>query len=1428
MPPLASGEGGSRKAALTLAQLANYDDLITDILVDRVSSAVLAPPHVLGMPDCRDQTYFWTTIRKNRARYSACRGMKEEDIPNILRETVIEHGDIAKAVRQILSLVGVKRAYERLGSKEEQDHFRDHLVRYLAPYLPECPWEVSTTNRYTIDNQEAAVFARQNITQHSKIEYLVGIQVPISPEEEKNLDLTRRDFSIVRSARRKTSYLFLGPARFANHDCDANARLTTAASSAMHVIATKDIARGEEITVTYGEQFFGRDNCECLCATCEKLGRNGWNPDYAHSSDDSEESEEDAESERGRSASKSMSNSRAQSHASNSRADSSHRTSPHQSATPSPPKKRRLDGSTSPTKRTHLDRVTAAVKMERTPSGLSHELRPEEIPDSNAAPTSNPQGKNGGQNSSPSTADGSQYSTEGTLWSEQISGAGIPNGGPHRDADTNHQSMGKEDAMADAQVMEEASASLLAGQNPEDVVSRFQLDSSGVSGQASGQASSGQREGMGQIPQLTIEYAASQTSAEGPSGSPERDYLNARKVRRQSKNHESPHQQGRRPGDYTLTRRLLCQPGARWVECRFCESLFVQQNATQTRQMCPRCERHAKLYGYRWPKTQKEGPSDPEERIKDHREIHPYVFAEEERQIPKGRSSHLRELIEEKENLSNGSRQMSSEDGEPARPRRSGKRKIDYYRQDEEWETDLELPSLSVPSPKRRKGNGRSLASANRSPKRTYVRSGFWTREAKEDRKREREDRQSRGEKLTRTKPSRKTMGKPRLRADGTPKRAYNRTGKYIGRSARQSETKSADVASSDPSPAAAPPPGKSSPPSKTKARASDNRNTAASGPRIKRKYIKSGKYSKKNKELAPKQRGRPGRKPKAMQVRMPNNPPTNTVAANSGISKGAAKTAARNAVVFEDGKKLVPSKWKGWKYVVDEEDEDEEKKEEQAADSASSSSSDIDMSPDEGNRRTRSGRRVSHTPVALDHDDGDDDWVDEDEDLEAPIRRIPARLARRPRQPRKQRRIVDSDDEVESTPNDLPDDNGSEPESPDLEKITLVRPSMIVRLKTGRRIPKKTAKLRETESVVDKVSDDEDGMPLGRRKSRGKRKTVIDDSEDVEMDDADDESEPDEYIGSSAAKRKRTSGAFPYLDESPYSPMSTPKRPRGRPRKNSGPGSSSRTPHAVTATSRRPKRARAITDEGEKDAPAKKTRSSMRKSFSEQRDTPVEAKSGESKKILKTKWKGWVYEIQDDEDDEAGEAAKMSSVREPAPATANAAASAPGTEPPSHLANRIAPTTTSSPRVATPSSKRGSGVKRKPGRPSLADRRKAIAFDSNGDTPSAEHYAASPQETPVALSTPHLYRTTPPEGVSQTTRASNETELADGQTSPGKLRRPSKWRHSLGSSAAAAVEERPVFKRPSFGTLNAKSNGFGPRKSLPVVRGSLVVDDSE
>ncbi|KAK5002227.1 histone lysine methyltransferase Set9, partial [Cryomyces antarcticus] len=100
----------AKKGGLTLSQLASYDDFITDALIDRV--------------------YFWTTIRKNKARYTASRGLGDEDVAAILRQVVVVGKDPLKATKQLLEFKGTRRHYQSLRSADEKEHFQRHLRKY--------------------------------------------------------------------------------------------------------------------------------------------------------------------------------------------------------------------------------------------------------------------------------------------------------------------------------------------------------------------------------------------------------------------------------------------------------------------------------------------------------------------------------------------------------------------------------------------------------------------------------------------------------------------------------------------------------------------------------------------------------------------------------------------------------------------------------------------------------------------------------------------------------------------------------------------------------------------------------------------------------------------------------------------------------------------------------------------------------------------------------------------------------------------------------------------------------------------------------------------------------------------------------------------------------------------------------------------------
>lgn len=199
-----------------------------------------------------------------------------ERVKSILRDVVIFKKNIPEAHRQLLKLPNLRGFNENLKSSAETEDFRRHMRRYLSLYLPDCAFEISGTNRYKMTTHEATIISRRIIKAGEEVKYLCGIRAIMTTEEEEDLDRRGHDFSVVMTTRDKaTSYLF-GPASLSNHDCEANSKLTSTGRIGMKVIAIRDIGVGEEITVFYGEDYFGKDNRECLCKTCEIHCRNGW------------------------------------------------------------------------------------------------------------------------------------------------------------------------------------------------------------------------------------------------------------------------------------------------------------------------------------------------------------------------------------------------------------------------------------------------------------------------------------------------------------------------------------------------------------------------------------------------------------------------------------------------------------------------------------------------------------------------------------------------------------------------------------------------------------------------------------------------------------------------------------------------------------------------------------------------------------------------------------------------------------------------------------------------------------------------------------------------------------------------------------------------------------------------------------------------
>ena len=793
-----------------------------------------------------------------------------------IQDHVIINKEPGVALEKLLQLPGLAKYHRNLKTEDEKEHFLRHLRKYINMYLPDCPFEVGTTNRYTITTAEAAIVARKHIRKGEPIKYLSGIQVEMTEKEEKELS-SRTDFSIVLSSRRKRPSLFLGPARFANHDCDSNAKLNTTGPHGIHIVACKEIATGDEITVTYGEDYFGEKNCECLCSTCEGLQRNGWDPHGPLLNDDSSDEESEAEEEPVKSG-KTIPDT-----------PNSDLTSARKRKRDEAPTADDEDGEADMSSRHPRRRLRqaseaddAAVSIKQSASGFWNRIHKEAVTigaDSSAdelqSPVTDVRKKSPGHKSfvnlgrqvnktnglrkndrrsadasssesppsetineeahgdvirdkvlrllgrvadrrlraidprwvpkpvsisrrnastpcddgaiamgivEPATRENAQEPMSGDSLQLSNRSNRLPILPSHRDSEHSFGTKQK-DKNLDVRASESDNSKLTTIRNERSVSSlRNVVNANDSSGNASGihtspgpQGELSQRTRSRSRKHAMPEDGAAVDSNSPPSSgldnsssaslassatsvdifaagsiaqnicemfttsiqpddskrtrsaareaslfdvSPRRSsvhtedpnitdpvsavtsHRDSRSPRRKprSKPNEPPstppvpsiekseatsedkedEKRGpaRTPGDYTLCRTLLPTTYHRWVECRNCEEFFVQGDAYLTRIACPRCERHSKLYGYYWPKADKEGKHDREERVLDHRTIHRFIDPDDERNERKGRKT-LVDALREKEMYG----RMDSEDSDKVdkkfriSPRRSESRR---------------------------------------------------------------------------------------------------------------------------------------------------------------------------------------------------------------------------------------------------------------------------------------------------------------------------------------------------------------------------------------------------------------------------------------------------------------------------------------------------------------------------------------------------------------------------------------------------------------------------------------------------------------------------------------------------------------------------------------------------------------------------------
>jgi [histone H4]-N-methyl-L-lysine20 N-methyltransferase len=573
--------------------------------------------------------------------YHASRGIREEDVTSILQHAVIIEKNPLKAESQILALPGIRNFMDNLKSEKEKEDFRRHLRRYINIYLPDCPFEISSTNRYTVVTHEAAITARRFIKKGETVKYLCGIQVIMTLEEEADIALRKRDFSIVISSRNKSASLFLGPARFANHDCGANARLMTSGVVGMEIIAVRDIDVGDEITVTYGENYFGEDNCECLCKTCEERHESGWEQEGEDAVDsapklsiEQEPGSGSAYSFRRKRKYDSMDSSRTPSatpdirprvpkttpkHLAqlNKQISSPAKSSGSCPATETPLKQKR-----------ELRQLLADMTPTHKRARLALKIKEEETSSRSRTLYSTPASSRNSSifdlrgSASPETSSlASNTQTDATSVDDDLT-IGRPKRKASGKKGLAYKAVMDQVRSADAIIVgpstsEKHPAMETEEAYPLDVASNHEIDFTTCT--QTKEIRKLKRPSSKLLTKTTTKKKKNIKRGTVPLSATDIDH--APKIRS--------------PGDYVLTPLLLAQPASAWISCRICDGFFVQLDAYFTRSSCPRCERHSKLYGYQWPKTDKVGKHDSEERVTDHRTVHRFIRPDEERAIRK-------------------------------------------------------------------------------------------------------------------------------------------------------------------------------------------------------------------------------------------------------------------------------------------------------------------------------------------------------------------------------------------------------------------------------------------------------------------------------------------------------------------------------------------------------------------------------------------------------------------------------------------------------------------------------------------------------------------------------------------------------------------------------------------------------------------------